>query len=63
MIRLSILDQSHIPKEKTAEEAIRCTIELAGKAEGWGYTRFWVSEHHTMTQLAGSTPEIGWTNQ
>jgi luciferase family oxidoreductase group 1 len=55
---LSILDQSHLPKGRTAEEAIQNTIKLAQLADQLGYTRFWVSEHHNMTQVAGSTPEV-----
>ena len=34
------------------------TIKLAKQAEEWGYSRFWVSEHHDTQGLAGSSPEI-----
>ena len=57
-IRLSILDQSPVRKGSTAEEAIKETVQLAILAEQLGYTRFWVSEHHNTTSLAGSTPEV-----
>src|SRR5687768_3483454 len=57
-IRLSILDQSLVRKGSTAEEAIKETVQLAILAEQLGYTRFWVSEHHNTTSLAGSTPEV-----
>jgi luciferase family oxidoreductase group 1 len=57
-IRLSILDQSPVKKGSSAEEAVRQTIELAQKAEQWGYHRFWFSEHHNITTIAGSAPEI-----
>lgn len=58
MIRYSILDQSPISEGSTASEALQQTVTLAGKAEQWGYTRFWVSEHHDAPTLAGSSPEI-----
>lgn len=55
---LSILDQSPIFPGATAFEALQQTINLAKKAEHWGYNRFWVSEHHHSEQLAGSSPEV-----
>lgn len=57
-MRLSVLDQSPIRKGSTAREALLETVQLARFAEELGYTRFWVSEHHNTTALAGSTPEV-----
>ena len=57
-IKLSILDQSPIAEGSTAMEALQQTATLAQKAEEWGYTRFWVSEHHDAMTFAGSSPEI-----
>src|SRR5690348_8627223 len=58
MLRLSILDQSIVPKGTNPSQAIAHTIELARKAEEWGFHRFWVSEHHNSTMIAGSAPEL-----
>ncbi|AQQ52756.1 LLM class flavin-dependent oxidoreductase [Planococcus lenghuensis] len=57
-ISLSILDQSPISRGMSATQALQQTAQLARKAEEWGYQRFWVSEHHDATTLAGSSPEI-----
>ncbi|HEY8399816.1 MAG TPA: MsnO8 family LLM class oxidoreductase, partial [Cytophagaceae bacterium] len=57
-IQLSILDQSLIPKGGNAVQAINDTITMAKLAEQLGYKRFWVSEHHNLTSVAGSAPEI-----
>lgn len=57
-LAFSILDQSPISEGRTPEEALKETAKLAQMAEKWGYTRFWVSEHHDATTLAGSSPEI-----
>ena len=56
--KLSILDQSPIFPGDTAATALQKTVLLAQKAEEWGYSRFWVSEHHHTVQLAGSSPEV-----
>lgn len=42
----------------TATQALHETIELARHVEKLGYTRFWVSEHHSTSSLAGSAPEV-----
>jgi luciferase family oxidoreductase group 1 len=58
MLRISILDQSIVPKGSTASQAIANTIQLARQAEASGFHRFWVSEHHNSTMIAGSAPEL-----
>src|SRR6478752_2420111 len=57
-ISLSILDQSLIAKGENSIQAIQNTIEIAKLADKLGYKRFWVSEHHNLTSIAGSAPEI-----
>lgn len=58
MISLNILDYSPIDEGSNAREALLQTTELAKKADKLGYGRFWVSEHHQMSSLAGSNPEM-----
>lgn len=57
-LKLSILDQSPISSGKTAHDAIQATINLAKKADDWGYTRYWLAEHHNSNSLANASPEI-----
>lgn len=57
-IRLSILDQSHVRLGSTTEQALQETRTLAVLADQLGYERFWVSEHHNIPNIAGSTPEV-----
>ncbi|MXV50036.1 MsnO8 family LLM class oxidoreductase [Pedobacter sp. HMF7647] len=57
-VKLSVLDQSPVRKGVTANQALQETVELAKFTDKLGYTRFWVSEHHNTTSLAGSTPEV-----
>ncbi|MDN7246139.1 LLM class flavin-dependent oxidoreductase [Planococcus shenhongbingii] len=58
MIALNILDYSPIDEGGTAREALLQTTELAKFAEQLGYKRFWVSEHHKVMSVAGSSPEM-----
>ncbi|MGF2617523.1 LLM class flavin-dependent oxidoreductase [Rossellomorea vietnamensis] len=57
-LKLSVLDQSPIAEGMSPETALENTVKLAQHVEKLGFTRFWVSEHHDTTTLAGSSPEV-----
>ena len=57
-LKLSVLDQSPAARGETATQALQHTIELAQRAEEWGYSRFWVAEHHGSLRNMGSSPEV-----
>lgn len=57
-MNLSILDQTPISVGKTAHEAVQATLDLAEMADKWGYTRYWLAEHHSSGTLADASPEI-----
>src|SRR5579859_506572 len=56
--RLSVLDQTPIRKDADAPSALQESIRLARLTDRLGYTRYWLSEHHNTTSLAGAAPEI-----
>src|ERR1700685_262369 len=56
-VLLSVLDQSPISEGSTGVDALRNTIDLARPADGLGYPRYWVAEHHGGPMLAGPSPE------
>ncbi|MFJ8066948.1 LLM class flavin-dependent oxidoreductase [Psychrobacillus sp. NPDC096426] len=56
--KLGILDQSPVVEGVSNYDALQKTVDLAQKAEVWGYERFWVSEHHNSDTVAGSSPEV-----
>ncbi len=58
MIPFSILDLSPIPKGASAAVALRNTLELAQHAEGLGYQRYWLAEHHNMPGIACAATSI-----
>jgi luciferase family oxidoreductase group 1 len=57
-MRLSVLDQSPVPKGAIAAEAVANTIALAKATERLGYHRYWLAEHHNTNSFAGSAPEV-----
>jgi len=57
MLTLSILDQSPISENSTPAEAVRNSLDLARFADGLGYRRYWVAEHHGTPALACASPE------
>jgi luciferase family oxidoreductase group 1 len=58
MTPFSILDLSPIPKGASAAVALRNTLELAQHAEGLGYRRYWLAEHHNMPGIASAATAI-----
>ncbi|MFI5778786.1 LLM class flavin-dependent oxidoreductase [Nocardia sp. NPDC051570] len=57
-VRFSILDRSRVRQGQDHPAALRETVEFARLAQGWGYHRFWVSEHHSVPGVAGSAPTV-----
>jgi len=57
VLRLSVLDQSPIAEGSSGAQALANTLDLARLADGLGYHRYWVAEHHGGPMLAGPSPE------
>jgi luciferase family oxidoreductase group 1 len=55
---LSVLDLSPVGNGVAPSQAIRDSIALAKVADELGYTRYWFAEHHNMTSIATSAPEV-----
>ncbi|HEV8000375.1 MAG TPA: LLM class flavin-dependent oxidoreductase [Planctomycetaceae bacterium] len=54
----SVLDLSPIRQGGNAAESFRNGLDLAQHAERWGYTRFWVAEHHNLPGVASAATSI-----
>ena len=57
-MKLSVLDQSVACAGRDEGDALRDTLALAEDCEALGYSRFWVSEHHSLPTIVGSAPEV-----
>ncbi|HEY3882212.1 MAG TPA: LLM class flavin-dependent oxidoreductase [Trebonia sp.] len=55
---LSILDLSPVSEGSSVGAALRNTIDLARRAESFGYHRYWVAEHHFTPGVASSSPAV-----
>jgi luciferase family oxidoreductase group 1 len=55
---LSILDLAPIVEGETVAGALRNSLDLAQHAEGWGYNRFWLAEHHNATGIASAATAV-----
>ena len=58
MLRLSVLDQTIATAGRPPRASVHDTVALAQYCETLGYTRFWVSEHHSHPTILGTAPEI-----
>ncbi len=58
MTALSVLDLAFVPTGSTPADALRNTLDLAQHAERWGYTRYWLAEHHNMVGIASAATSI-----
>ena len=55
---LSVLDLATVSSDATSAQALSDATELAVKSEEFGYSRFWVAEHHNMNTVASTSPAV-----
>ena len=58
MTALSVLDLAFVPTGSSPAGALRNTLDLAQHVERWGYTRYWLAEHHNMIGIASAATSI-----
>src|SRR5688500_18284833 len=58
MVPLSVLDLAPITQGSDAAAAFRNSLDLAQHAERWGFTRYWVAEHHNMPGIASAATSL-----
>ena len=57
-MRHSVLDLAPVPEGSDAAQAIANSVDLARRAEAWGYHRFWLAEHHNMPGIASAATAV-----
>ncbi|HEX3160503.1 MAG TPA: LLM class flavin-dependent oxidoreductase [Gemmatimonadaceae bacterium] len=58
MAPFSILDLVRVTEDTDARGALDNARDLARHAEGWGYGRIWVAEHHNMPGIASAATSL-----
>ncbi|QIM49863.1 LLM class flavin-dependent oxidoreductase [Pusillimonas sp. DMV24BSW_D] len=58
MTKYSILDLVRIRENGNAKISLNNARNLARQAEQWGYTRFWMAEHHNMPGIASAATSV-----
>jgi luciferase family oxidoreductase group 1 len=55
---ISVLDLAPIREGDSAAGAFRNSLDLARHAEGWGYKRYWLAEHHNIPGIASAATAV-----
>lgn len=57
-VPLSVLDLSPLREGFDASDSFKNSVDLAQHAEKWGFTRYWLAEHHNMPGIASSATSV-----
>ncbi|WP_029011567.1 LLM class flavin-dependent oxidoreductase [Niveispirillum irakense] len=57
-IPFSVLDLSPVPMGASVADALHNSADLARHAEGLGYRRYWLAEHHSMPGIASAATSV-----
>ncbi len=55
---LSVLDLVPVRADQSSGDALAATRSLARVADGLGYRRYWLAEHHNMPAVAATSPPV-----
>ena len=58
MTELSVLDLAPVPEGSSVSRSLANTLDLARHAEGLGYKRYWLAEHHNMPGIASAATAV-----
>ncbi|GAC66388.1 LLM class flavin-dependent oxidoreductase [Gordonia soli] len=57
-VPLSILDLASVGKSETVADSYAASVDLAQRAERWGYRRIWYAEHHNIPTISSAAPAV-----
>ncbi len=58
MTRYAMLDVCSVREGGSVAESLANSVALAQHAEQWGYSRFWLAEHHNFTGIASAATSL-----
>src|SRR5215217_493517 len=57
-MKYSVLDLATVIEGKTPADTFKNSVTLAQHAEQWGFSRYWLAEHHNMISVASSATSV-----
>jgi luciferase family oxidoreductase group 1 len=57
-LEFSVLDLAPVPEGSDAAQSMVNMVDLAQRAEGLGYHRYWMAEHHNMAGIASAATSV-----
>ncbi len=57
-VKYSILELAPVQLDKSIPEVFESTLKLAQEVESFGYSRFWLAEHHNMKSIASAATPV-----
>lgn len=57
-MKYSLLDLAPVTEDGSTAQALQNSADLAQHAEKWGYSRFWMAEHHNMQGIASAATAV-----
>lgn len=57
-MQLSLIELGAVAPGQTGAEAVQNMIYTAQKIEEWGYSRYWLAEHHNTANFISRAPEV-----
>lgn len=57
-MRLSVLDLVPVRTDQSTAAALTATVRLAQCADRFGFTRYWLAEHHNMPSVGATSPPV-----
>ena len=57
-VPLSILDLASVGAGETVTDSYAASVDLAQRAERWGYRRIWYAEHHNIPTISSAAPAV-----
>lgn len=57
-MQLSLIELGAVAPRQSGAEAVQNMIHTAQKIEDWGYSRYWLAEHHNTANFISRAPEV-----
>ncbi|HEU5121072.1 MAG TPA: MsnO8 family LLM class oxidoreductase, partial [Candidatus Nitrosocosmicus sp.] len=57
-VPLSVLDLVMVNTNGSPGQSMRSSLDLAQHVELWGYTRYWLAEHHNIKGIASAATSV-----